>query len=198
MVDELFKALTSVETDMTIFFRRLENVEASSGSLDDRGLLEPLGDAFYVAEQLTDEAIQPLVSWLRKYTSRLERNSLSREERLRLMRGVNPKYVLRNYLAQMAIDKAEAGDVSLIGELLEVLRHPYDDQPNMSSTPPVAPTGPATAPAAPCFPVARRSASPPRPCLTKKLRTKIFAVWPRSDQPPFALAVDFSYLPRSG
>ncbi len=58
LVDELFKALTCVETDMTIFFRRLERLTPGGLPMSDQELLEPLSDAFYVAEQLTELGVE--------------------------------------------------------------------------------------------------------------------------------------------
>ena len=75
-------------------------------------------------------AIGVLGDRLRRYIRRADGDWTGEKKRRRRMNSVNPKYVLRNYMAQMAIDKAQQGDFSLIHELLELLRHPYDEQPD--------------------------------------------------------------------
>ncbi len=125
---ELLILLQSVETDMTIFYRKLAmlvmNVE-----LSDEALMAPLMEAYYVPEQITDEYKTRLGTWLKFYIKRVQNSGIADAERIKTMNAANPKYVLRNYLAQLAIDKAEQGDFSMVNELLELLRHPYDEQP---------------------------------------------------------------------
>ena len=131
---ELLAILPLVETDMTIFFRRLAMIDVdveSLGDTRDETLMAPLMPAYYVSEQLTHEYRTRIGSWLRDYLIRLAKDNTSHETRRRRMNAVNPKYVLRNYLAQLAIDKAEQGDFSLVNELLEVMRYPYDEHPDM-------------------------------------------------------------------
>ena len=53
------------------------------------------------------------------------------EERAEDMNKMNPKYVLRNYIAQLAIDDADEGDYGLVEELFQLLQKPYDEQPEM-------------------------------------------------------------------
>ena len=126
---ELLELLQSVETDMTIFYRQLSALPIDL-NLSDENRLAPLLPAYYRSEQLTDDYLQRLYAWLKRYSERSLMDALPEAERRIRMNAVNPKFVLRNYLAQLAIDQAEQQDFSLIHALLDVLRHPYDEQPN--------------------------------------------------------------------
>ncbi|PCJ32825.1 MAG: hypothetical protein COA90_01715 [Gammaproteobacteria bacterium] len=129
---ELYQGLDSLlqlaETDMTIFYRRLANVDIENDTLNDAQLFAPLMEAYYSPEALSSEDKQQLYLWLRQYQQVVLSEGSSNDTRKENMNKVNPKYVLRNYLAQLAIDDAEKGDFSLVNTLLELLRHPYDEQ----------------------------------------------------------------------
>jgi len=126
---ELFTLLQSIETDMTCFYRRLAMISLDTDSGDEE-LMSPLTEAYYVPEQLTPDYQTRLCAWLRRYIKRLLADAEADDERRKRMNAVNPKYVLRNYLAQLAIDKAAQQDFSMVNELLDLLRHPYDEQPD--------------------------------------------------------------------
>ena len=70
-------------------------------------------------------------AWLSIYEGLLDKEGRSQEERIEDMNSINPKYVLRNYMAQLAIDDADEGDFGLLEELYQLLRNPYDEQPGM-------------------------------------------------------------------
>jgi len=61
----------------------------------------------------------------------LTTSGISDEERKASMDSINPKFVLRNYLCQTAIDAAEQGDYSEVRRLLKVMQKPYDEHPGM-------------------------------------------------------------------
>ncbi len=128
---QLHEILQLLETDMTIFYRKLADINTEDLEQTDLQLITPLMDAYYSPDALTAEYKTRLCTWLRQYQQRVQQENISDDERRKRMNTVNPKYVLRNYMAQLAIDKAEQGDSSLVEELLELLRHPYDEQANM-------------------------------------------------------------------
>ena len=122
LMHALHPLLYQGEVDMTIFFRRLADVDVTAPSV------APLHDAFYHDDKRRD--VEPgLNLWLKQYASRVIRDAASAADRRARMDAANPRYVLRNYLAQQAIDLAEQGDYREIERLLDVLRRPYDDQP---------------------------------------------------------------------
>lgn len=124
LITDLFELLQAVETDMTLFYRRLADLPEHAD-----GPLACFADAYYVPEQLTADYAARLAGWCDRYRERVSATTQSPAARKASMHAVNPKYVLRNYLAQLAIDDAENGDYGLVNELLEVLRRPYEEQP---------------------------------------------------------------------
>ena len=120
LFERLEALLSSVETDMTIFYRLLASDELR---------VETFSNAYYSPETLTDDYRASMSQWLNDYQQRLASDGVDFEIRKAAMNKVNPKYVFRNYLAQQATEKAEAGDYSMINELLDLYRNPYDEQP---------------------------------------------------------------------
>lgn len=87
-----------------------------------------MSGSLYSPETCKEEYCQKLHYWLNNYRNRVNNDSLGAEKRSTLMNNTNPLYVLRNYLAQLAIDDATNGDFSRIEQQLDVLRNPYQKQ----------------------------------------------------------------------
>jgi serine/tyrosine/threonine adenylyltransferase len=128
LLAELFELLQAVETDMTIFFRRLADVPLAEQALDET-LASPLRRAFYDESGTAPDHQARLTAWLRSYAARARMEGAQADEHRNRMNRANPKYVLRNYLAQEAIDALAAGDATVMERLMKVLERPYDEQP---------------------------------------------------------------------
>jgi serine/tyrosine/threonine adenylyltransferase len=120
LVADAFALMSESQVDMAIFFRTL----ATATSSDD------FKGAFYLEGQWSLAHVK-FTSWFARYSRATAKHP--REIRILRMNAANPKYVLRNYLAQEAIDLAYAGDYTRIAALLDVLRRPYDEQPECES-----------------------------------------------------------------
>ncbi|MED5308353.1 MAG: protein adenylyltransferase SelO family protein [Candidatus Thermoplasmatota archaeon] len=112
MISEMNELLQKVETDMTIFFRELCNLEEPDVS--------GLTYAFYDKDSIPKDDWN---SWLKKWWMRVD----GRPNR-KVMRATNPKYVLRNWMAQLAIDAATKEDFSVCEKLHNILKRPYEEQ----------------------------------------------------------------------
>ncbi len=126
LVGRLEETLELTETDMTIFFRKLGTITKNDTV---NTALDKVKSAFYNPLELQNKIKKYWNDWLAIYLKRIQEENKSDVFRKREMNAVNPKYVLRNYMAQLAIDKANLGDYSLIEELATLLKKPYDEQP---------------------------------------------------------------------
>lgn len=116
----LLDLMAKSAVDYTKLFRDLAEVDVRS-DLPDRALRDRFVDR---------EAFD---AWLADYRARLRREGRDAAARRSAMRAVNPRYVLRNYLAEQAIRDAEEGDYREIERLRLLLSRPFDDQPEMAS-----------------------------------------------------------------
>jgi uncharacterized protein YdiU (UPF0061 family) len=118
LVSRLLQLMQNSGVDYTLFFRRLGD--------------EPAADA---VRKLRDDFIdiKGFDGWAQAYQERIARDGDDTEEaRQTRMHAVNPVYILRNYLAQNAIEAAEKGDYSEVRRLHSVLCNPFSEQPGMS------------------------------------------------------------------
>jgi len=125
LMQSLFQWMQATEVDMTIFFRRLIDVDTTAVAAHPH---EFFGEAFYDTAK-AGENDGMLRTWLDRYAARLRTDASAAGDRRARMQRANPRYVLRNYLAQEAIDRAEQGDDRGVNDLLDVMRRPYDEQP---------------------------------------------------------------------
>jgi uncharacterized protein YdiU (UPF0061 family) len=116
LFDAMFALMQGNHADFTLFFRRLGNLQLADPATD-----QPLRDLF-IDRPAFD-------AWAMQYRARLAQEGSVDLQRRSAMHSVNPKYVLRNYLAQIAIEKAQNKDFSEIAALLAVLEKPFDEQP---------------------------------------------------------------------
>ncbi len=127
LIANLEDVLHLTETDMTLFFRNLSTVKKTDTVKE---ALTKVQDAFYNPSEVKEKIEESWKKWLQKYVLRLALEKRSDGERKKAMNLINPKYVLRNYMAQIAIEAADKGDYSVIDELYQLLKKPYDEQIN--------------------------------------------------------------------
>jgi len=108
LADDLLKLMAEDHADFTITWRRLADLAAAR-------------DCFIQREKFD--------AWAERYRARLALEHSDDAERAQRMHRANPKFVLRNHLAQTAIERAQQGDHGETQRLLKVLERPYDDQP---------------------------------------------------------------------
>ena len=117
LIDDLLRRMAADKADFTITFRRLATFDSAPGATN-----AALRDLF-----LDREAVD---AWGLRYAARLRGEASIDHGRALSMNRINPKFVLRNHLAEVAIQNAQAGDFVEVARLLKVLQRPFDEEPD--------------------------------------------------------------------
>lgn len=118
LLDDLMRLMARYRTDYTLAWRRLGDFRADPHAPPPE---EPVRDLFV--------DIAAFDAWATRYAARLRAEGSQDAERRARMHAVNPRHVLRNHLAELAIRRAEAGDFSEVQRLHRVLSRPFERQP---------------------------------------------------------------------
>ena len=110
LIKHLFGVMQSLSVDYNCFFRELSNYSGNRGDILKLCLYE-----------------KPMNEWLNSYEERLKKEELSQSKRLAKMKKINPKYILKNWILQEAINSANSRDFKLLNSLLEIAKNPYDE-----------------------------------------------------------------------
>ncbi|AXQ31685.1 YdiU family protein [Solimonas sp. K1W22B-7] len=120
LVNRLLTLMHQGRSDFTRSFRHLSRIRAGDE-----------GPATGVREEIV--AQEAFDAWVTDYRARLRAEQSDDAMRAAAMNAVNPKYVLRNHLAQACIERAEAGDFGELGRLMQLLARPFDEQPEFEA-----------------------------------------------------------------
>lgn len=118
LIRDLLGLLQGSHADYAILFRELGTFSSAEGATN-----EKLREHFLNRDRFDE--------WAVRYRDRLRSEYSRDDDRRTRMSRMNPKYVLRNYLAQIAIEKAQQKDFTEIDRLLTLLQDPYSDQAGM-------------------------------------------------------------------
>jgi uncharacterized protein YdiU (UPF0061 family) len=116
LIEQMLRMMEINRLDFTYFFRSLSEVNKNDDGMD---------------AEISDLCIDrnAFYDWINLYRLRLAQENRGDEERKRAMKLCNPKYILRNYLAQQAIEAAQRHDFSEVEKLRQILSRPFDEQP---------------------------------------------------------------------
>ncbi len=126
-INDLNRLMEVSSLDYTIFFREISNINKTDFDTYWKVILK----ASYLNEDTLNNQLKSWEKWMTNYFSCLKNESIPFHKRQKNMLSINPKYVLRNYMAQLAIDAANKNDFSVLNELYELLQNPYDTQITM-------------------------------------------------------------------
>ncbi|MDB2562355.1 YdiU family protein [Sulfurimonas sp.] len=114
LINNMLENLEKATVDFNLFFRKLSTYDGNKSPILDIAVNR-----------------EPLERWLDSYDERLKKETIPQEERHQRMLSVNPKYILKNHILQVAIDKAQEHDFTMLNDLLKVALSPYEEHEDL-------------------------------------------------------------------